>query len=86
MLAGKLSIFSIVNDLTLPKQFQDQDMIHSFQSKLINKQILKFNKINNAEFILEHSQCQVAYSIQGFKKKNQDKVKTEIEEIVATLF
>ena len=34
IIAGKLSLFSIINDLTMPKQFTDKDIIQGFENKL----------------------------------------------------
>ena len=34
VISGKLSLFSIINDLTMPQQFKDSDIIQGFQNKL----------------------------------------------------
>ncbi len=67
VISGKLSLFSIINDLTMPQQFKDSDIIQSFESKLANSAYLKFDKIQKTKFIIIHSQCSVKYDIDGFK-------------------
>lgn len=67
VISGKLSLFSIINDLTMPQQFKDSDIIQSFESKLANSAFLKFDKIQKTKFIIIHSQCSVKYDIDGFK-------------------
>ena len=40
---GKLSLMSIINDMTLP-QFRDEDMVQGFRK--ITSPFLNFNKLN----------------------------------------
>lgn len=61
-------------------------MVAGFNSKIPKSKHLTFHKMNNKIFEIKHSQCDVSYSIEGFKTKNQDKVNTEIENIVTNLF
>ena len=85
MISGNLSLFSIINDFTMPIQFKDDDIRQGFENKL-KSNFLKFDKIHRDNFLISHSQCNVTYSINGFKQKNQDKVLPEITEIVNKLF
>jgi myosin heavy subunit len=85
IISGKLSLFSIINDLTMPNQFTDNDIIQNF-NKISRPKILTFDKINKNFFTLAHTQCSVIYNIDGFKAKNQDKVNEEISDIVNKLF
>lgn len=73
LISGKLSLFSIINDLTAPSQFKDDDIIHGFATQLKNSR-LAFDKLHKHKFFLIHTQCQVCYNVTGFKSKNQDKV------------
>jgi myosin heavy subunit len=84
-MSGKISLFSIINDYTMPIQFKDSDIINGFQTKL-KSQNLEFDKLSKNKFIIIHSQCSVKYEIDGFKEKNQDKVLPEIADIVNNLF
>jgi myosin-7 len=86
MISGKLSLFSIINDNTTTQQFKDSDIIQGFEAKLSKYHSLKFDKFHRNDFTILHSQCNVRYSIDGFKEKNQDKVLPEIAEIVNNLF
>ena len=70
----------------MPQQFKDEDMMANFNSKLKTNKFVKFDKKNNAKFTIIHSQCEVCYSVQGFKAKNQDKVNSELEDIIKALF
>jgi myosin heavy subunit len=72
MISGNFSMFSIINDLTMPQQYKDSDIISGFAK--IKSDALKFDKINQSKFMICHSQCDVSYIIDGFKTKNQDKV------------
>lgn len=83
MISGKLSLFSNVNDMTLP-QFRDADIIQGFRK--IEHPSLVFDKINKTKFTIIHSQAPVDYCITAFKIKNQDKMNEEIMEIVGGLF
>ena len=85
LISGRLSLFSIINDLTMPQQFKDMDMVQSFENKL-NSHNLIFEKIEKNKFTIVHSQCSVKYNIDGFKEKNQDKVIDDILKIVTSLF
>lgn len=64
--SGKVSLFSIINDNTMPIQFKDADMINGFQNK-IKSTCLEFDKLNKNKFTILHSQCNVKYDIEGFK-------------------
>eukprot|EP00919_Chromeraceae_sp_WS-2016_P013989 GHVR01032999.1.p1 GENE.GHVR01032999.1~~GHVR01032999.1.p1 ORF type:complete len:118 (+),score=9.83 GHVR01032999.1:4260-4613(+) len=86
LISGKLSLFSIINDLTMPQQYKDEDMIQGFNNKLKGQKYLKFDKINNKKFMVIHSQCDVYYNVNGFKFKNQDKIIAEIDDIITKLF
>lgn len=33
LISGKMSLFSIINDYTLPQQYKDSDIISAFQNK-----------------------------------------------------
>lgn len=48
--------------------------------------ILAFDKLDKNKFTILHSQCNVSYSIEGFKEKNQDKILDDIADIVNNLF
>jgi myosin heavy subunit len=74
LMNGKLSLFSIINDLTMPQQFKDDDIMQGLNSKLDNTKLLKFDKIHKNKFHIFHTQCEVVYNINGFKLKNQDKI------------
>jgi myosin heavy subunit len=65
-MSGKVSLFSIINDNTMPVQFKDSDIISGFQSKL-KTPCLEFDKLNKNRFTIIHSQCNVKYDIEGFK-------------------
>lgn len=67
IISGKLSMFSIINDFTMPQQFKDNDIMEGFENKLSKCTVLKFDKIHKNNFIIIHSQCNVKYSIEGFK-------------------
>lgn len=71
MIGGKLSLVSLINDMTLP-QYKDEDIIQSFHR--IQNVNLSFDKLNKNKFCIIHTQCPVVYSIVSFKSKNQDKV------------
>lgn len=71
VISGKLSLFSIVNDMTLP-QFKDEDIIQGFRK--IDHPSLTFDKINRGKFKIIHTQAPVDYNIANFKSKNQDKI------------
>ena len=86
VISGKLSLFSLINDLTMPPQFKDSDIFQSFQNKLSKSEHLKFDKTSQTKFTILHSQCNVKYEIEGFKEKNQDKVLPEILDIVNGFF
>ena len=66
-MCGKISLFSIINDYTLPVQFKDNDIIEGFENKLSKSSCLEFDKIHKSKFIILHSQCNVKYDIEGFK-------------------
>jgi myosin heavy subunit len=83
MISGKLSLFSIVNDMTLP-QFKDSDIIQGFRK--VEHPALTFHKINKVRFTIQHTQAPVEYSISAFKTKNQDRINEEIMEVVGRLF
>ncbi len=70
----------------MPQQYKDQDMVAGFSSKLKANKLLGFDKHNQDKFMIRHSQADVFYSAKGFKAKNQDKIITQIEEIVNVLF
>lgn len=53
-------------------------MVAGFNSKIPKSKHLTFHKMNNKKFEIKHSQCDVSYSIEGFKVKNQDKIIAEI--------
>lgn len=61
IISGKLSLFSIINDLTMPQQFKDADIIQGFQSKLGKSSHLRFENIDRTKFTILHSQCNVKY-------------------------
>lgn len=61
VISGKLSLFSIINDFTMPQQFKDSDIIEGFESKLSKSCFLKFEKIHKSKFTIVHSQCSVKY-------------------------
>jgi myosin heavy subunit len=84
-MSGKISLFSITNDFTMPIQFKDSDILNAFQTKLKSTH-LEFYKLSKNKFIILHSQCNVKYEIDGFKEKNQDKILPEIADIVNNLF
>lgn len=65
-MSGKISLFSIINDNTIPIQFKDSDIINGFQ-KIPKSTCLEFDKMNKNKFIIIHSQCSVKYDIDGFK-------------------
>ena len=79
MLSDKFSLFSIINDNTPNVQFKDTDMISGFQKEFGKSKYIKFDLISKSNFTIRHSQCDVTYSIEGFKLKNQDKVSADIE-------
>ncbi len=83
MISGKLSLFSIINDMTLP-QFKDADIIQGFRK--IEHPSLVFDKINKTKFKIFHTQAPVDYCITAFKSKNQDKNNEEIMEVISNLF
>ena len=60
--SGKVSLFSIINDNTMPIQFKDSDMINGFQNK-IKSNCLEYDKLNKSKFTIFHSQCNVRYDI-----------------------
>lgn len=51
----------------MPQQFKDCDIIQGFENKLSKCTALKFDKIHKNNFTIIHSQCNVKYSIEGFK-------------------
>jgi myosin heavy subunit len=65
-MAGKISLFSIINDYTMPPQFKDTDIMSGFQNKL-KSQSVEFDKLNKSKFVVIHSQCSVKYDVEGFK-------------------
>jgi myosin heavy subunit len=83
LISGKLSLFSIINDMTLP-QFKDEDIMHGFQK--LESPNLTFHKLKNKLFTISHSPCSVTYSIEGFKPKNHDKINQDILTLVETLW
>ena len=85
IISGSLSLFSIINDFTMPQQYKDSDIIRGFEGKLKSPH-LTFDKINKSKFTIAHSQCSVNYIIDSFKQKNQDKVLPEIAGIVTKFF
>jgi hypothetical protein len=58
-----LSLFSIINDKTIPTQFKDGDMITGFQNDIKKAECLIFDKLNKMKFTIIHSQCDVKYDI-----------------------
>jgi len=80
---GKLSLFSVINDMTLP-QFKDQDVINAFHK--LQSPHITFDKLNPKTFALSHSPCEVAYSVEGFKVKNQDKRHQDISDLLEKLW
>ena len=62
IISGSLSLFSITNDLTMPQQYKDSDIIHGFETQL-KSSFLGFDKLNKHKFFINHSQCKVVYSI-----------------------
>lgn len=83
LVSGKLSLFSIINDMTLP-QFKDQDIVRGFQK--LSSPHLSFDQLKPQLFNLAHTPCSVSYSIGGFKTKNQDKFNDDILELVGRLW
>lgn len=83
LISGKLSLFSIINDMTLP-QFKDQDIMHGFNK--LESQHLAFDKLKPQLFTLSHTPCPVTYSILNFKSKNQDKVNQDILDLIGNLW
>ena len=79
MISGKLSLFSIINDMTLP-QFKDEDIMQGF--KKLQGLNISFHKLKLNMFTLTHSPCEVNYIITGFKPKNQDKINQDITETI----
>lgn len=67
VISGKLSLFSIINDNTMPKQYNDSHIISGIQNKLGKSSVLSFDKLDKNKFTIFHSQCNVSYSIEGFK-------------------
>jgi hypothetical protein len=65
-MAGKISVFSITNDFTMPPQFKDADIMNAFQERL-KVPVIVFDKLNKGKFSIVHSQCGVKYDIEGFK-------------------
>lgn len=61
-------------------------MVGGFSKKLVNTSILRFDKHDHHKFLIRHSQCDVMYTADGFKAKNQDKIIAEIEDIVNQFF
>lgn len=86
LLSGKLSLFSIINDNTPNVQFKDEDMISGFHRDFGKNALIRFDLIRKNHFTIVHSQCEVTYSIDGFKFKNQDKISADIEDIYTKLF
>ena len=78
----------MVEDKTIIKQFKDEDIIGAFRANRENNpeiRTIEYNMKNKNEFIIKHSPCDVAYSVVGFKVKNQDKISPELESIVGGL-
>ena len=69
--------------MTLP-QFKDSDVIHSFHS--LQSPQISFDRLNPHIFALCHSPCDVSYSIDGFKVKNQDKIHQDISDLLEKLW
>ena len=53
--------------------------MNGFKTKLNNHHQIKFNKLKEHSFTIEHSQCFVEYDIRGFKVKNLDHINTDVE-------
>ena len=47
-----MSLFSLINDYTLPQQYKDSDIINAFQSKIPKTGFLEFDKLNKSKFKL----------------------------------
>jgi myosin heavy subunit len=75
MHSKKVSLFSIVNDLTPHQQFKDSDMLMGVKKEMGNNQNIVFPQNAPSSFVIKHSQCAVTYRIEGFKLKNKDKIK-----------
>lgn len=43
---------------------------------------MKFNKNKDLFILVKHSQCDVTYSLNGFKMKNMDKINDDIQDII----
>ena len=74
MHSKKVSIFSIINDLTPHGQFKDTDILLSMQKEIKSPTISYPKNIANS-FAIKHSQCTVEYRMEGFKTKNKDNIK-----------
>lgn len=61
IVSGKMSLFSLINDYTLPQQYKDSDIINAFQFKIPKTGFLEFDKLNKSKFTIVHSQCNVKY-------------------------
>ena len=85
-MSGQISLFSIINDNTIPKQYNDTHIIQGIQNKFGKNPILKFDPHKKMSFMINHSQCAVNYTTEGFKQKNQDKILNDIANLVNNLF
>lgn len=81
-LTGKLSVFSILNDLTLPRQYTDTDMLEGIRHKLKDSPVVSFDPRFRSHFAIHHSHSLIRYRIDEFKVKNQDRVTDGIREMV----
>jgi myosin heavy subunit len=81
-LTGKLSVFSILNDLTLPRQYTDSDMLEGIRHKLKDSAVVSFDPRFRSHFGIHHSHSLIRYRIDEFKVKNQDRVTEGIREMV----
>lgn len=78
MHSRKVSIFSIVNDLTPHQQFKDGDILNGIKKELNSSSKISYPQNMTNAFVIKHSQRDVTYLIDGFKTKNKDKIKEEI--------
>lgn len=56
---------------------KDQDIVSEFKANRVNNGHVKnisYDKFDENIFVIQHSPCQVAYNVTGFKMKNQDKL------------
>lgn len=73
------AIFRTIKDNTRIKHLKDQDIVAEFKANRINSGHIRnitYDKFNENIFVVQHSPCQVAYNVAGFKLKNQDKLTT----------